>query len=89
MDGFESLLQQWIADQPGVAETVDTLVCDGMTLLGSIAENAAGTARFIAQLSLYYNTLGMAIAQRRTPLMMAARSRLCVSCSTGWSSETC
>lgn len=46
-----------------MAETVDTLVCDGKTLLGSIAENAAGTARFIAQLSLYYNTLGVAIAQ--------------------------
>jgi hypothetical protein len=52
-----------MAAQPGVAETVDTLVCDGKTLRGSIAENASGAARFIAQVSLYSNTLGVAIAQ--------------------------
>jgi hypothetical protein len=63
VDGFESLLQQWMAAQPGVTETVDTLVCDGKTLRGSIAENAAGAARFIAQVSLYSNSLGVAIAQ--------------------------
>ena len=28
VEGFEALLQQWMAAQPGVAETVDTLVCD-------------------------------------------------------------
>ena len=63
VEGFEALLQQWMAAQPGVPETVDTLVCDGKTLRGSIAENASGAARFIAQVSLYSNTLGVAIAQ--------------------------
>ena len=37
VEGFESLLQQWITAQPGVTEVVDTLVCDGKTLRGSIA----------------------------------------------------
>ena len=63
VEGFEALLQQWMAAQPGVPETVDTLVCDGKTLRGSIAENASGAARFIAQVSLYSNALGVAIAQ--------------------------
>ena len=63
VEGFEALLQQWMAAQPGVAEAVDTLVCDGKTLRGSIAENASGAARFIAQVSLYSNTLDVAIAQ--------------------------
>jgi hypothetical protein len=34
VDGFEALLQQWMAAQPGVTESVDTLVCDGETLRG-------------------------------------------------------
>jgi hypothetical protein len=63
VEGFESLLQQWIAAQPGVTEVVDTLVCDGKTLRGSIAESTTGAARFIAQVSLYSNSLGVAIAQ--------------------------
>ena len=63
VDGFEALLQEWMAAQPGVSDTVDTLVCDGKTLRGSIAENASGAARFIAQVSLYSNSLGVAIAQ--------------------------
>ena len=54
MEGFESLLQQWIAAQPGVPEVVDTLVCVapgfreavGKTLRGLIAENASGAARY-------------------------------------------
>ena len=62
VDGFDALLQQWMAAQPGVTESVDTLVCDGKTLRGSIAETASGAARFIAQVSLYSNTLGVAIA---------------------------
>ena len=61
--GFEALLQQWTAAQPGVTDTVYTLVCDGKTLRGSIAVNACGAARFIAQVSLYSNSLGVAIAQ--------------------------
>ena len=44
-------------------EVVDTLVCDGKTLRGSIAETDSGAARFIAQVSLYSNSLGVAIAQ--------------------------
>ena len=61
--GFETLLRDWMAAQPGVAEEIDTLVCDGKTLRGSIAENDTGAARFIAQVSLYSQTLGVAIAQ--------------------------
>jgi hypothetical protein len=60
VEGFEALLQQWIAAQPGVTDTVDTLVCDGKTLRGSIDETAYGAARFIAQVSLYSNSLGVA-----------------------------
>ena len=63
VEGFEDLQQQWIAAQPDVTDTVETLVCDGKTLTGSIAENASGAACFIAQVSLYSNTLGVAIAQ--------------------------
>jgi hypothetical protein len=61
--GFETLLRDWMAAQPGVAEGLDTLVCDGKTLRGSIAENASSAAKFIAQVSLYSQTLGVAIAQ--------------------------
>ena len=48
--------------QPGVAE-LDTLICDGKTLRGSIAETDSGAAKFIAQVSLYSESLGVAIAQ--------------------------
>jgi hypothetical protein len=61
--GFESLLRDWMEAQPGVTEELDTLVCDGKTLRGSIAENNSGAARFIAQVSLYSQSLGVAIAQ--------------------------
>ncbi|MGL6134261.1 MAG: hypothetical protein ACRC1L_08760, partial [Prochlorococcaceae cyanobacterium] len=61
--GFETLLRDWMAAQPGVAEELDTLVCDGKTLRGSIDETASGAARFIAQVSLYSQSLGVAIAQ--------------------------
>jgi hypothetical protein len=57
------MLQQWMADQPGVTDTVETLVCVGKTLRGSIDPTAAGAARFIAQVSLYSSSLGVAIAQ--------------------------
>ncbi|MFM7549750.1 MAG: ISAs1 family transposase [Cyanobacteriota bacterium] len=60
--GFESLLRGWMMAQPGVAE-LDTLVCDGKTLSSSIAETDSGAAKFIAQVSLYSETLGVAIAQ--------------------------
>ena len=61
--GFESLLRDWMSAQPGVAEELDTLVCDGRTLRGSIAENDTGAARFIAQVRLYSHSLGVAIVQ--------------------------
>jgi hypothetical protein len=61
VEGFEGLLQQWMAAQLGVADgAVDTLVCDGKTLRGSIDKTASGAARFIAQVSLYSNSLGVA-----------------------------
>ena len=46
-----------------MTETVDTLVFHGKTLRGSNDEPASGAARFIAQVSLYSNSLGVAIAQ--------------------------
>ena len=61
--GFETLLRQWMSAQSGVAEELDTLVCDGKTLRGSIAETDSGATRFIAQVSLYSQSLGVAIAQ--------------------------
>lgn len=60
--GFERLLRDWMTAQPGVAE-LDTLVCDGKTLRGSIAETDSGAAKVIAQVSLYSKSLGVAIAQ--------------------------
>ncbi len=57
--GFESLLRDWMTAQPGVAE-LDTLICDGKTLRGSIAETDSGAAKFIAQVSLYSESLGVA-----------------------------
>ena len=39
---------------------VEALVCDGKTLRGSIDKTATGAARFIAQVSLYANSLGVA-----------------------------
>jgi hypothetical protein len=35
--------QWWMAVQPGVGESVETLVCDGKTLRGSIAQNTYAT----------------------------------------------
>lgn len=52
-----------MAAQPGLSEELDTLVCDGKILRGTIAENDSGAARFIAQVSLYSQSLGVAIAQ--------------------------
>jgi hypothetical protein len=61
--GFETLLRQWMSAQSGVTEGLDTLVCDGKTLRGSISETDSGAATFIAQVSLYSQSLGVAIAQ--------------------------
>lgn len=50
---FETLLGQWMSAQPGVAVGLDTLVCDGNTLRGSIGASDSGVAKFIAEVSLY------------------------------------
>ncbi len=60
--GFESLLRDWMTAQPGVAE-LDTLVCDGKTLRGSVGETDPGATKFSAQVSLYSKSLGVASAQ--------------------------
>ena len=52
-----------MAAQPDVAKELDTLVCDGKTRRGSIAQTDPGAAKFIAQVSLYSQTLGVAITQ--------------------------
>jgi len=61
--GFETLLRELMAAQPGVADELDARVCDGKTLRGSIAENNSGASCFIAQVSLYSQTVGVAISQ--------------------------
>ncbi|MFN9548259.1 MAG: hypothetical protein ACK6AD_14550 [Cyanobacteriota bacterium] len=63
VEGFEGLLRNWITAQLHHAEPIDSLICAGKTLRGVIAEKASGAERFIAQVSLYANTLGVAIAQ--------------------------
>lgn len=42
VEGFEAMLQQWIAAQPGVNNPVDTLVCDGKTLRGQLLKSQQG-----------------------------------------------
>jgi hypothetical protein len=63
VDQFSTLLRDWMAAQTGVAEGLDMLVCDGKTLRGSIDEKSDGATSFIAQVSLYSQQLGVAIAQ--------------------------
>ena len=57
VDGFEGLLRNWITAQLCHAEPIDSLICAGKTLRGSIAENISGAEPFIVQVSLYANTL--------------------------------
>ncbi|MCP9826876.1 MULTISPECIES: hypothetical protein [unclassified Synechococcus] len=52
-----------MSQQPALADGVDTLVCDGKTLRGSIDQKPGAAASFIAQVSLYSQPLGVAIAQ--------------------------
>ena len=47
----------------GVTETVETGICDGKMLRGSIDDTVSGAASFIAQVILYSDSLGVAIAQ--------------------------
>ena len=41
--GFDNLLRDWMAAQPAVTKELDTLVCDGKTLRGSIAQTTDAT----------------------------------------------
>ncbi len=58
---------QWLEghrfQEPALADGVDSLVCDGKTLRGSIDQKPDAAATFIAQVSLYSQQLGVAIAQ--------------------------
>jgi hypothetical protein len=57
-------IRDWtIAQIPGGAADLDQLVCDGKTLRGSIEPTAGGGSAFIAQVTLYSATLGVAISQ--------------------------
>jgi hypothetical protein len=63
VEALEALLLQWMSQQPALVDGVDTLVCDGKTLRGSIDQKPGAAATFIAQVSLYSQQLGVAIAQ--------------------------
>jgi hypothetical protein len=52
VEAFETLLLQWMSQQPALADGVDFLVCDGKTLRGSIDQKPGAAATFIAQVSL-------------------------------------
>jgi hypothetical protein len=45
VEGFEGLLRNWISARLSQADPIDSLICDGKTLRGSIAENARGAER--------------------------------------------
>jgi hypothetical protein len=83
VEGFEAFLQQWMAAQPGVTDTDDTLVCDGKTLRGSNAEHASGAAR--------YGLRPTASQSPRTPTppMPAVRSAPCGSSWTARNWKVC
>ena len=52
VEGFEGLLRNWISTRLSQVDPIDSLICDGKTLRGSIAENASGGECSIAQVSL-------------------------------------
>lgn len=57
-------IRDWtIAQIPGGTEGLESLVCDGKTLRGSIESTANGGSAFIAQVTLYSPALGVAINQ--------------------------
>ncbi len=45
LESFEGLPRNWISARLSHAEPIDSLICDGKTLRGSIAENAPGAER--------------------------------------------
>jgi hypothetical protein len=57
-------IRDWtMAQIPGGANDLAQLICDGKTLRGSIEPTAGGGSAFIAQVTLYSATLGVAISQ--------------------------
>ena len=61
---FGQALQAWmISENPGGADGLDQLVCDGKTLCGSAVETEDGSHRLVAQVTAYVWALGFALAQ--------------------------
>ncbi len=87
--GFETLLRQWMSAQSGVAEGLDTLVCDGKTLRGSIAETVSGAAKFIAKAASIPRDWASRLPRPLTPPQPAAKPRSRVSCWTRLNSKAC
>ena len=89
--GFETLLRQWMSAQPGVAEGLETLVCDGKTLRGSIAEADSGAATFIARPASIPKAWASRLPRPPTPLMQAVKPRHCGSCwrQSSWKAFWC
>ncbi len=59
-----SAIRNWtIAQIPGGSSDLDQLVCGGKTLRGSIEPTSGGGLAFLAQVTLYSVTLGVAIDQ--------------------------
>jgi len=48
VEAFEALLLHWMNQQPALADGVDTLVCGGKTLRGSI-DQKQGAAAYVPQ----------------------------------------
>jgi hypothetical protein len=46
VERFEGLLRNLLSARLNSAEAIDSLIRDGMTLSGSVAENAAGAERY-------------------------------------------
>jgi hypothetical protein len=59
------VLQSWmIIHIPGGTDGLDQLICDGKTLRGSALETEDSNQRFVARVTVYARTLGIALAQK-------------------------
>jgi hypothetical protein len=64
LEQFGEVLQAWMISQiQDGAAGLDQLVCDCKTLKGSAIETEDGNHRFVAQVTVYARTLGVALAQ--------------------------
>ena len=62
---FGQVLQAWMISQiHGGADGLDQWVCDEKTLRGSAIETDDGNHRFVAQVTVYARSLGVALAQK-------------------------